>query len=167
MHKLGIIGFGAIGKEVAKMAWGLGMKVLAFDVFPIAEDFVNKFDIEVSTVEEILRRSDFVSLHVPLTPDTENLISAKELATMKPNSVLINTARGGIVNEADLCEALKNKVIKAAYFDVFTSEPPKKDEPLMALPNFYLTPHIASRSAEAEKNTADMSTRIIIDALNK
>lgn len=162
---IGIIGFGAIGKEVAKMAWGLGMKVLAYDVAPIDPEFASKFEVTVSTVEEILKTSDFVSLHIPLMESTKNFISAKELATMKKNAVLINTARGGIVNESDLCEALANKVIKAAYFDVFSVEPPKKDDPLMAQPNFYLTPHIASRSAEAEKNTADMSTRIIIDAL--
>ena len=81
--------------------------------------------------------------------------------------MLINTARGGIVNEADLYEALKDKVIKAAYFDVFTCEPPREEEPLLTLPNFYLTPHIASRSKEAEKNTADMATQIIIEALSK
>ena len=78
---------------------------------------------------------------------------------------MINTARGGIVNEADLYEALSQNIIKAAYFDVLSSEPPQNDEPLIKLPNFYLTPHIASRSEEAEKNTANMATRIIIDAL--
>ena len=85
---------------------------------------------------------------------------------MKPNAVLINTARGGVVNETDLYEALQQNQIKAAYFDVFTSEPPGTDEPLLTLPNFYLTPHIASRSAEAEKNTADMATQIIMEALS-
>ena len=164
---IGIIGFGAIGKEVAKMAYGLGMKVLAYDVFPIADEYVQKWDVEVTTVDDILTRSDFVSLHIPLMNETKDFISSKELAKMKPSAVLINTARGGIVNEHDLYEALSNKIIKAAYFDVFTVEPPAKDEPLMTLKNFYLTPHIASRSAEAEKNTADMSSRIIIDALCK
>lgn len=90
---------------------------------------------------------------------------SKQLNRMKPNAVLINTARGGIVNEADLYGALKNHVIRAAYFDVFTCEPPKEEEPLLTLPNFYLTPHIASRSKEAEKNTADIATRVILDAL--
>ena len=89
----------------------------------------------------------------------------KELNQMKSNAVLINTARGGIVNEADLYVALTEKIIRAAYFDVLVNEPPAKDEPLLGLSNFYLTPHIASRSKEAEKNTADMATRIIIDAL--
>jgi len=163
---IGIIGFGAIGKEVCKMAWGLGMKVLAFDVAPISEDFAKQFDVKVTTVDEILATADFVSLHIPLLDSTKNFIGTKEFAKMKKNAVLINTARGGIVNEAELYTALKDKTIRAAYFDVFSVEPPAKDEPLMTLPNFYLTPHIASRSAEAEKNTADMSTRIIIDALS-
>ena len=102
---------------------------------------------------------------MPLTETTRDLISINELKLMKSSAVLINTARGGIVNECDLYTALKDGIIRSAYFDVLTSEPPKEDEKLLTLPNFYLTPHIASRSHEAEKTTADMSTRIIIDAL--
>ena len=162
---IGIIGFGAIGKEVAKMAWGLGMHVLAYDVCEIDKEYAERFDVEVTTVEEIIKRSDFISVHMPLTKETKNFISSKEMNQMKKNAVLINTARGGIVNEADLYGALKNKMIRAAYFDVFTCEPPKEEEPLLTLSNFYLTPHIASRSKEAEKKTADMATRIIIEAL--
>lgn len=162
---IGIIGFGAIGKEVAKMAWGLGMRVLAYDVCDICPEMIEKFNVEVASVEEIIKRSDFLSLHMPLTHETKNMISSKELNQMKSNAVLINTARGGIVNEADLYGALKNKVIKAAYFDVFTCEPPREEEPLLTLPNFYLTPHIASRSKEAEKNTADIATKVILEAL--
>lgn len=162
---IGIIGFGAIGKEVAKMAWGLGMKVLAFDTAPIDPAVAAQWDVEVTDTADILRRADFISLHIPLLPATKDFISEKELAAMKPSAVLINTARGGIVNEAALYEALKQNVIRAAYFDVFTTEPPAADEPLLTLDNFHLTPHIASRSAEAERNTADMSSRIVIDAL--
>ena len=162
---IGIIGFGAIGKEVAKRAWGLGMKVLAFDTAPIDPAVAAQWDVEVTDTADILRRADFISLHIPLLPATKDFISEKELAAMKPSAVLINTARGGIVNEAALYEALKQNVIRAAYFDVFTTEPPAADEPLLTLDNFHLTPHIASRSAEAERNTADMSSRIAIDAL--
>lgn len=164
---IGIVGFGAIGKHVAKMANGLGMKVLAFDAYGIDELVANELNTEVVEMQELIEQSDFISLHIPLTPETKNMISSKELNQMKSNAVLINTARGGIVNEADLYGALKNKVIKAAYFDVFTCEPPREEEPLLTLPNFYLTPHIASRSKEAEKNTADMATQIIIEALSK
>ena len=102
---------------------------------------------------------------MPLTEETSNLITSDKLNKMKKSAVLINTARGGIVNEADLYKALSQNVIRAAYFDVLSNEPPKSDEPLLTLPNFYLTPHIASRSKEAEKKTADMSSKIIVDAL--
>ena len=162
---IGIIGFGAIGSQVAQMANGLGMNVIAYDAYGIIGELAKSLNIEIVTFEELLKRSDFISLHIPLTAETKNLISAKELNQMKSSAVLINTARGGIVNEADLYTALKSKIIKAAYFDVFSSEPPKANEPLLTLPNFYLTPHIASRIKEAEKNTADMATKIIIEAL--
>ena len=160
---IGIVGFGAIGKKVAQMAFGLGMKVLAYD--PYAIDREAAFAVETVDFGEILKCSDFVSLHMPLTPETTNLITLREMKTMKPNAVLINTARGGIVNEGDLYTALQEKIIRAAYFDVLSQEPPRADEPLLGLPNFYLTPHIASRSCEAEKNTADMATQIMIEAL--
>ncbi len=162
---IGIAGFGAIGKKVARMAYGLGMKVLAYDPYYVDEETVKAYNVEVVSFEEILERADFVSLHMPLTDETKDLVTLKEMKTMKSNAVLINTARGGIVNEADLYVALTEKIIRAAYFDVLVNEPPTKDEPLLGLPNFYLTPHIASRSKEAEKNTADMATQVIIDAL--
>ena len=162
---IGIAGFGAIGRKVARMAYGLGMKVLAYDPYYVDEETVKAFEVEVVSFEEILKRADFVSLHMPLTDETKDLVSLEEMKKMKPNAVLINTARGGIVNEADLYVALTEKIIKAAYFDVLVNEPPAKDEPLLGLSNFYLTPHIASRSKEAEKNTADMATQVIIDAL--
>lgn len=162
---IGIIGFGAIGKKVARMAFGLGMKVLAHDPYAVDPEAAKAFNVEVTDTEQILKRSDFVSLHMPLTAETRDAITLTELNLMKPSAVLINTARGGIVNEADLFTALSEKIIRAAYFDVLVNEPPQKDEPLLRLPNFYLTPHIASRSKEAEKNTADMATRIIIEAL--
>lgn len=163
---IGIIGFGAIGKEVAKMAWGLGMRVLAYDAFGVCPQTAAKFDVQIASVEEILDNADFVSVHVPLTPETKGMISARELGMMKPTAVLLNTARGGIVNEADLYTALKEGIIRSAWFDVLENEPPRADEPLLTLPNFYLTPHIASRSSEAERNTADIATKIILDALS-
>ncbi len=164
---IGIVGFGAIGKKVAQMAFGLGMKILAYDPYSVDREAAQAFRVEAVELEEILTRSDFVSLHVPLTEETRDSITLKEMKTMKPNAVLINTARGGIVNEGDLFTALSEKIIRAAYFDVLVNEPPRKDEPLLSLPNFYLTPHIASRSKEAEKNTADMATQIMIEALKK
>jgi phosphoglycerate dehydrogenase-like enzyme len=164
---IGIAGFGAIGKKVARMAFGLGMKVLAYDPYSIDPEAVKRYDVEIVEFEELLKRSDFVSLHIPLTPETRDLVSMRELKMMKSTAVLINTARGGIVNEEDLWQALQDKTIRSAYFDVLSHEPPRQDEPLLTLPNFYLTPHIASRSKEAEKNTADMATQIIIQALKQ
>ena len=164
---IGIVGFGAIGKKVAQMAFGLGMRVLAYDPYFIDPEAARAFCVEEATFEDILKGSDFVSLNVPLTPETTNYITMKQLQAMKPGAVLINTARGGIVNEADLFEALSANIIRAAYFDVLVNEPPAEDEPLLTLPNFYLTPHIASRSREAEENTARMATQIMIDALKK
>ena len=162
---IGLVGFGAIAQKVAQMALGLGMKVLAYDPYIINDNKTKKYEVEMVSFEEIIKHSDFISLHIPLTEETTDLITLTQLKKMKQGAVLINTARGGIVNEADLYEALSQNIIKAAYFDVLSSEPPKNDEPLIKLPNFYLTPHIASRSEEAEKNTANMATRIIIDAL--
>lgn len=164
---IGLVGFGAIAQKVAQMAFGLGMKVLAYDPYLIAEDVAKKYDVEIVTFEKILKFSDFVSLHIPLTKETTDLLTLTQLKKMKESAVLINTARGGIVNEADLYKALSQNIIRAAYFDVLSSEPPQKDDPLIKLPNFYLTPHIASRSKEAEKNTANIATKIIIEALKK
>ncbi len=162
---IGIAGFGAIGKLVAQMACAMGMKVLVYEPFSCDETMLTAVKGEKVSLEEVLKRSDYVSLHIPLTSETENLITHSQLSLMKSTAVLINTARGGIVNEADLAVALREKMIRAAYFDVLTSEPPRADEPLLRLSNFYLTPHIASRSCEAEKNTADMATQVMIEAL--
>lgn len=162
---IGIVGFGAIGKKVAQMAFGLGMKVLAYDPYCVDREAAKAFAVEAVDFQEILKRSDFVSLHIPLTDETRNTVTLAEMKQMKPTAVLINTARGGIVNEEDLFTALSEKIIRAAYFDVMVQEPPCEEEPLLQLPNFYLTPHIASRSKEAEKNTADMATQIMLEAL--
>lgn len=163
---LGIIGFGAVGKNLAQMANGLGMRVLAYDVFPINPETADQLHVTVSDLDTIYKTSDFISLHVPLTKETENMIALDEMRKMKDRCVLINTARGGIVSEKDLFQALSEKMIRAAYFDVFTSEPPKMDEPLMTLDNFHLTPHIASRAVEAEINTCRIATDEILKALN-
>jgi glycerate dehydrogenase len=145
---LGVVGYGAIGKAVAKRAECLGMKILPFDVVP--HPGLVDFDT-------ILRESDVITLHVPLTPETKNLIGAKELKTMKPTAILINTARGGLVDEAALAEALKNGTIAGAGFDVLTKEPPKEGNILLdlKLPNFILTPHVAWASQEAMQILAD------------
>jgi glycerate dehydrogenase len=145
---LGVIGYGAIGKSVAKRAECLGMKILPFDVFP---------QPGLVDLDTVLRESDVITLHVPLTPETKNMIGAKQFKMMKPTAILINTARGGLVDEAALAEALQNGTIAGAGFDVLTKEPPKEGNILLdlRLPNFILTPHVAWASREAMQILAD------------
>ena len=145
---LGIVGYGALGKSIGKRAEALGMKVLPYDVFP--QPGLVDFDT-------ILTQSDIITLHVPLTPETKNMIGAKELKKMKPSAILINTARGGLVDEAALAEALRNGTIAGAGFDVLTKEPPKEGNILLdaTIPNLIVTPHVAWASQEAMQILAD------------
>ncbi len=145
---LGVVGYGAIGKSVAKRAECLGMRILPFDVIP-QEGLVD--------FETILKESDVITLHVPLTPETKNMIGANELKKMKWTAILINTARGGLVDEAALAEALKNGTIAGAGFDVLTKEPPKEGNILLdpKIPNLIVTPHVAWASREAMQILAD------------
>ncbi len=147
---LGLIGYGALGKSVATRAEALGMKVIATDVY----DFPGKVDLDT-----ILKDSDIVSLHCPLTDGTRNIIGAAELKKMKKDAILINTARGGLVDEAALVEALKTGEIGGAGFDVLTVEPPKNGNVLLDLehdiPNLIITPHVAWASHEAMTGLAN------------
>jgi glycerate dehydrogenase len=145
---LGIVGFGALGKAVARRAEALGMRVLATD-FVLAPGLVD--------LPTVLRSSDVVTLHAPLTDDTRNLIGAEQLAMMRRNAILINTARGGLVDESALALALQDGIIGGAGFDVLTNEPPMAGNVLLDLdlPNFIVTPHIAWASQEAMQILAD------------
>ncbi|MBT8762818.1 D-2-hydroxyacid dehydrogenase [Desulfohalobiaceae bacterium Ax17] len=149
---LGIIGYGALGQAVARLAKAFGMQVL------LAEH-KNAQTIRSGRTpfETVLSESDIVTLHCPLTPDTRNLISLPELKLMKSSSLLINTARGGVVDENALALALQEGLIAGAGFDVLSIEPPREDHVLLKLnqPNFILTPHIAWASEEAMSNLAD------------
>lgn len=162
---LGIIGFGMIGKDLATFANGLSMKVYAYDAFEITDKAAEEYNVEVKSFEEIIRTSDYISLHLPFLNSTKNMISIEEFKKMKKGACLINAARGGIVDEEALYEALVNKEIRSAYFDVYSSEPPKMGDKLIALDNFFLTPHTAARTMEAEKRTCQMSTKIITEHL--
>lgn len=145
---MGIVGYGAIGKSIARRAEALGMKVLGYDIFPQAGlvDF-----------QTILRESDVITLHAPLTPETRNMIGADELRAMKKSAILINTARGGLVDESALAAALKAGEIAGAGFDVLTKEPPVDGNPLLdpSLPNLIVTPHVAWASREAMQILSD------------
>ncbi len=144
---VGIIGCGHIGKDLTRVLRAFGCQVLAHDILDFPEFYAEHQVIPVK-LEDLLRESDIVSLHVPLSDSTRNLLSAERLAMMKPDAILINIARGGLVDEAALLDMLKNGLLAGAGFDVFTVEPPETPE-LLRLPNFLATPHIGGSSEEA------------------
>lgn len=162
---LGIIGFGAIGKRLSRIASGIGMSVLAYDTFPIKEEDARDYGAKIAGFEEIIEDSDYVSVHVPLLDSTRNMISTEQFKSMKSSACVLNAARGGVVDEDALYHALTDGEIRSAVFDVFTTEPPAKDNPLLGLDNFLLTSHTASRTHEAEKRTCQISTDVILTQL--
>lgn len=149
---LGLVGYGTLAKTVEKIARAFDMNIL------ISEHKGSETVREGKTAfNEVITTSDVISLHCPLTPQTQDLIAAKEFASMKPNTIVVNTARGGIVNEADLMQALTNNVIGGAIVDVITQEPPPENYPLINFshPNLIITPHIAWASKEARQRLTD------------
>lgn len=144
---LGLIGLGRIGQEVAKRAYAFGMSILFYDPFPPADEFLAQYACQDCTLSELLKNSDVISLHSPHTPETHHLIDSNALNQMKSTAILINTARGGLVDEESLYHALKNGVIAGAGFDVFSDEPPT-DSPLLMLDNFVGTPHSGSATLQ-------------------
>jgi D-3-phosphoglycerate dehydrogenase len=144
-RRLGLIGFGRIARLVAGKASGLGMKIVACD--PIVDArMMADHGVEKVNLDELLERSDFISIHVPLSEQTRHLIGERELQRMRPQAVLINTARGGIIDQQALVRALSEGWIAAAGLDVLETEPPARDDPILRLDNVVLTPHIASYS---------------------
>lgn len=161
---IGIVGTGRIGKEVTRRARGFNMTVLAYDVFQDPE-WAAREGVTYVGIEELLRRSDFVTLHAPMTPESHNLINARTLALMKPTAYLINTARGGLVDEDALYDALKEKRIAGAGLDVFVEEPPTKPQKLVTLDNAIFMPHAAGWSHEANRRTAELAAGSILDGM--
>jgi len=160
---LGVVGLGAIGGVVANRCAAMGMKILAFDPF-ISADKAKSLGIELADLETIYKRSDFITLHTPKTKETAGLINKDTIAKMKDGVRIINCARGGIVNEADLFEALKSGKVAAAAFDVFEKEPPE-NHPLLTLDNFIATPHLGASTREAQENVAVAVAEQIVDYL--
>ncbi|MCI0440256.1 MAG: NAD(P)-binding domain-containing protein, partial [Chloroflexi bacterium] len=162
---LGIIGLGRIGEAVARRAAGFAMKVL-YHSRTRREDVEKRLNLQwTRTLPELLRESDYVSVHVPLVPETRHLIGAEELALMKPSAFLINTSRGGTVDPKALYDALASKRIAGAALDVTEPEPVPLDDPLLTLPNVVFTPHIASASAATLRRMGLMAAENIIAAL--
>lgn len=151
--RLGIVGYGALGRKVAQLGRAFGMEIATTSRSP-----VDDADVRQLPLDELLASADVVSLHLPLTEATRHLIGARELGLMKRTALLINTARGGLVDEAALAEALLSNRIGGAGFDVLSKEPPLPDNPLLQLrlPNFILTPHVAWASGGAMQTLADM-----------
>ena len=164
---LGIIGLGRIGAELAKRAKGFNMKVLYYDEIRRSEEEERQLGVEyVSKLPKLLSGADFISIHVPLLPQTHHLIGAAEFAMMKPTAVFINTSRGPIVDQKALYEALKSGQIFAAAIDVTEVEPISPDDPLLTLDNVIITPHIGSASFTTRKNMALIAAENLLAGLH-
>lgn len=160
---LGLIGFGRIGREVAHRALAFGMHILAYDPL-IPEDVIRQANAVPCTLDELLGRSDFISIHVPLTEETRHLLDAAAFAKIKPGLRLVCTARGGIIDENALLQALKDGRVAAAALDVFAQEPPGASE-LVCHPNVIATPHIGAQTVEAQARAAEMIAQEVLAAL--
>ena len=151
---LGVVGLGKIGSHVAKVAQAMGMDVIAYDPF-IAADRAKQMQVKLLELDELFRTADYVTLHIPRTKDTENLVNADLLRTMKPTARIVNCARGGVVDEAAISEAINQGVIAGAGLDVYASEPLAEDSPLRAVERgLVLTPHLGASTEEAQENVA-------------
>jgi lactate dehydrogenase-like 2-hydroxyacid dehydrogenase len=159
---IGIVGFGRIGQAVARRARGFGMEILYHDVTRLPADVTNPLGATYVPLEELLARSDFITLHVNLTEETRHLINAATLATMKPTAVLVNTSRGPVVDHAALASALQSGVLWAAGLDVTDPEPIPVDDPLVGLDNCLIVPHIASASRATRGKMATMAAANLV-----
>lgn len=163
--KLGIVGLGRIGTEVAKRAKAFEMKIIAYDPF-VSDEFASKHGIELCTLEQIYKESDFITIHTPLTDQTRGMIGQKEIDMMKKSVRIINCARGGVINEAVLAEALKSGRIAGAAIDVYSKEPPLEPlNPLFDAPNCILNPHLGASTSEAQFNVAVESAQTVANFL--
>ena len=162
---LGIVGLGRIGRAVATRGVGLGMKVIAMDPYP-NEEFCDQWSIDVVGLEELLANSDYVSLHAPMLPENHHLMNAQRLALMKPGSVLINTARGPIIDEAALYDALKSGHLRGAGLDVFEEEPLPLESPLLEFDNVLFSGHVAGLDIESHDDTFALLAQTTIALYN-
>lgn len=163
---IGVIGLGNVGRIVAERAAGLRMKVIGYDPF-IASENIARMGVEPGTLEEIFTKSDFITVHVPLTPETQALINKAAFAKMKKGVRIINCARGGIVDEQDLADAIKAGKVAGAALDVYVDEPPSSDHPLLKLEQVITTPHLGASTDEAQLNVAIAVAEQMVDFLAK
>lgn len=162
---LGILGVGNIGSVVASRALGLRMNVVAYDPF-ISAEAADKLGVSLVSMDDLFAKSDFISVHVPLMNETKNVVNADAFKKMKKGVKLINCARGGIVNEKDLAEAIKAKIVSGAALDVFEKEPPPADNPLLQMEEVILTPHLGASTHEAQESVAIAIAEQIADYLS-
>src|SRR3990170_8360677 len=163
---LGIVGMGRVGGHVAKLGQGLLMNVLAFDHY-LSQENAQKMGVELVSLDEIYRRSDFITIHTPLTHETRNLIGVDAISKMRDGVLIVNCARGGIVDETALYEGLKSNKIGGAAFDVFVQEPVDAQNPLLSLENFVCTPHLGASTTEAQENVALAIAEQMVDYITK
>ena len=161
---IGILGLGAIGKAVAQRATGFSMKVIAYDPF-INREYAAAHNIVSADIDTLIREADFVSLHLPLTEETRHIISADVMRVMKKGAIIVNTARGGLIDETAACEFLASGHLGGMGLDVYEEEPPQKS-PLFDLENVVLTPHTSAHTAEATEAMANMSVQNLIAVLS-
>ena len=165
---LGLVGFGGIARETAKRAKALGMQVLAHDPFVPADDpDWEQIASRAETLSWLLEKADVVSLHVPYNPETRHLIDAEAIAAMKPEAILINAARGGIVDESALARALTEQRLGGAMLDVFEQEPLPDNSVLVGAPNLVVTPHIAGVTVESNQRVSDLTARNVLTVLEE
>ncbi|MGI2296510.1 phosphoglycerate dehydrogenase [Paenibacillus sp. GXUN7292] len=158
---LGVLGLGRIGIEVAKRAAAFGMTIIGYDPF-LSEERANKLGIKLATVDDIIRTADFMTVHTPLTKETHHMIAKPQFTVMKRGMRIINCARGGIIDELALIEALDEGIVAGAAFDVFEHEPPAPDHPFLSHPKMIVTPHLGASTLEAQENVAlDVSEQVI------
>jgi len=161
---IGIIGLGKIGRNVARLARGLRMNLIGYDIIPIDKSFVQEVSLITTDLKTLLESSDFVTCHVPFTAETKYLINKNTIAFMKNSAFIINTSRGEIIEEASLIEALKSKSIAGAALDVFEEEPPKNKE-LLSLSNLICTPHIGAQTNEGQELASTVIAEKIIQKM--
>ncbi len=161
---LGILGMGRIGSEVARRAIAFGMRVLAYDPY-LTLSRANAMQVELIELDDLFARADFITVHMPMSDETRGMINAAAFAKMKPGVRILNCARGGIVNETDLCAAIKDGKVAGAALDVYETEPPPKDFPLRDLPQVVMTPHLGASTEEAQENVGIEVAEAITDFL--
>ena len=161
---LGIVGVGNIGRNIGRMAKSLRMNLIGYDIYPINRDYINETAMIVTDLSTLLESADFITCHVPATPETKHMFNAERFAKMKPTAFLINTSRGEIIDESALYEAVKAGKIAGAALDVFEAEPPT-NKLLLGLPNVICTPHIGAQTKEAQELASTVIAEKVIQIL--